>query len=130
MITLYLILWFVFIGLESYRNYYLIEVKKSRPIYIQSFIGRCMAAILHGVLFDPQVMADYAPVFFFQLTSFWILFDLSLNYFRKKPLLYMGEKSGWIDRAFIWLNSDAWLFFCKVLSLVVCVFSIIVICTR
>lgn len=130
MITLYLLLWLIFIGVDVYRNYYLIEVKKTRPIYIQSFILRWMVAILHGILFDPRNVADCIPVFIFQVTSFWLLFDLILNYLRKKPMLYMGDQSGWIDRTFTWINSDAFLFFCKVLALVLCVFSVIVIYTR
>ena len=130
MITLHLILWLVFIAAETYRNYYLIEVKKTRPMYLQSFVLRGMAAILHGILFNPHNMADYFPVFIFQVSSFWLLFDLSLNYLRGKPMLYMGEQSGWIDRAFTWIGSDGFLFFCKLLTLVVSVFSAIVVINK
>lgn len=127
MTILYLFIWLAFIGAEVYRNFYLIEKRKTKPIYLQSFIFRGMAAIAHGILFNPENMADYLPIFIFQITSFWLLFDLMLNYLRRKPALYMGEQSGWIDRAFTWINSDGFTFFCKLLAFLVCVFSVIVI---
>lgn len=130
MIALYLLLWLVFIAAEVYRNYRIIEINHSRPSYLKSFVVRGMAAIMHGVLFNPVNMHDYWPVLIYQVTSFWVLFDLSLNWLRQKPMLYMGKQSGLIDKAFNWIGSDGFLFFCKVLAVVVCVFSIIVIYTR
>lgn len=130
MITLYLLLWLVFIAAEVYRNYRIIEINKGKPSYLHSFVVRGMAAIIHGVLFDPHNMAEYLPVFIYQVTSFWILFDLILNWMREKPMLYLGKESGWIDRGFDWVGSEGFLFFCKVLALVACGFSIAVIYTR
>ena len=110
--TICLLVWIVAILAEAYRNYYIIEIKKSRPNYLQSFVMRGMAAILHGVLFDPQNMGDYWPVLLFQVTSFWLLFDLSLNFLRHKPVLYIGKSSGWIDRFFTWIGSENVYFYC------------------
>lgn len=128
--TIYLLIWIVAILSETYRNYYIIEIKKSRPNYLQSFVLRGMAAILHGILFNPHNMGDYLPVLIFQVTSFWLLFEVSLNYLRHKPLLYYGETSGWIDRAFTWMGSLNFHFYCKVLAALVCLFSIIIIYKR
>jgi len=130
MITLKIILWFVFIVAEAYRNYRIIEVNKSRPDYLHSFVVRGMAAIGHGVLFDPHNMADYLPVFILQVSSFWVLFDFALNYMRKKPLLYIGAKSGWIDRFFTWVGSEYILGVVKLLTLVVCILSAVVLYFR
>jgi hypothetical protein len=92
-----MILWIIFIAIEVARNYYLIEVKKSRPIYIQSFLIRGIAAILHGVYFDVQSMTEYVPIFIFQILSFWWLFDISLNLVRGLSIIYKGDNSGWLD---------------------------------
>lgn len=127
MTALYLIIWFGFIAGEAYRNYYIIEKSKSRPNYLQSFVLRGMAAILQGVLFNPQNMADYLPVFIFQVSSFWLLFDVLLNYMRQKPFLYVGKDSGYIDKFFVWVNSDAFLLTCKVLAFMVMVLAVFVV---
>lgn len=90
-------IWIIFIGLEIARNYWLIEKKKTRPIYLQSFVIRGMAAIFHGIIVGVATWQDYLPVFIFQITSFWLLFDIGLNLARKKPLIYKGETSGYLD---------------------------------
>lgn len=96
MIAFKLSLWLIFIAVEAHRNYYLIEIKKERPIYSQSFIIRGLAGLIYGILFfNPQSMLEYLPVFLYQLSSFYLLFDLTLNILRSKPLLYVGEHSGW-----------------------------------
>lgn len=130
MIALYLLLWLVFIAAEVYRNYRIIEINKGKPSYLHSFVVRGMAAVVHGVLFDPHNIYDYLPIFIFQVTSFWVLFDLILNYMRGKPMLYIGKQSGWIDRGFAWIGSDGFLFICKCLTLVACFISIFVIYLR
>ena len=130
MTTLYLLIWIGFIGLEAYRNYFIIEIKQTRPNYLQSFVIRAMAAILHGILFNPHNMGDYWPVLLYQGISFWILFELLLNYIRQKPLLYYGENSGWLDRGFTWIGSRNFHFYCKVIAGLICLFSIIVIYSR
>ena len=130
MITILLIIWLLFIVAEAYRNYRIIEIGNSRPDYLQSFVLRGMAAIGHGVLFDPANMGEYLPVFIFQVSSFWVLFPVVLNYMRQKPLLYYNTTSGWIARVFAWIGSDGFYFFCKILSLVVSVFAAIVLYTR
>ena len=92
-----MILWIIFIALEILRNYYLIEVKKSRPIYIQSFIIRGLASIFHGVYLDVQNMREFTPILAFQVITFWWLFDIGLNLLRRKIWNYRGQNSGWLD---------------------------------
>lgn len=97
-----MIVWFIFITLEAYRNWHVIEVQKSRPDYLQSFVIRGMAAVLHGIFMGVTEPSNWYPVLIFQVTSFWILFDPLLNIMRNKPLLYLGDpkkgSSGWLDR--------------------------------
>ena len=97
-----MIYWLIFIALEIARHYRIIEVKKERPSYISSFFFRAFFAIVCLALtydtFDPFVnFFEFTPYMIFQLTSFWILFDLGLNLVRRKPILYNGENSGWLD---------------------------------
>lgn len=91
-----LLVWVVFIGVEVYRNWYIIEKKKQRPDYVWSFIFRGFFAILHGIWIDVQDLPDWCPVLTYQVTSFWLLFDVSLNRARRKQWFYTGENSGWI----------------------------------
>lgn len=104
-----MIYWFIFIALEIVRNYYMIVVKDKKPVYFQSFILRGWAHISIIVfVYDVTVPSewlpiykifesDYWPILLFHVTSFWILFDLTLNILRKKPWNYRGKTSGWLD---------------------------------
>lgn len=103
--------WLIFIAAEIYRNWYIIEKKKSTPNYLQSFIIRAMAAIIHGAYLDMvyNVFGDVsgygywdlikllAPVFIFQASLFYTLFDPILNKLRDKPFTHLG-KGNWLDR--------------------------------
>lgn len=92
-----MIIWLIYISLEVLAHYYLIEVKKSRPDYLRFNILRGMASIFHGAYMDVSSWAEYGELLLFQVTSFWILFDVALNLARGKHFLYWGKKSGWID---------------------------------
>lgn len=125
--TFYFILWFLIIELEVWRNYYIIEVKKQAPSYLLSFILRSMAAIVYGILFNPQNFNDYSPILIFQVTSFWIVFDLSLNILRDKEIFYTGHESGWLDK----LGKIPLLYlFLKLSAFALMIFSIITIYKR
>lgn len=127
MVTLKLFVWFVVIGVEIYRNYYMIERSKERPNYTLSFILRGMAAIFHGILFSPSNWVEYFPVFIFQVTSFWILFDLGLNILRNEAIFYTGRDSGLLDKVGKFPLTYLLL---KVAAFTLLVLSIIVIYTR
>jgi hypothetical protein len=75
----------------------MIEKKKTKPIYIQSFLIRGIAALLHGILMGVENIDEWTPLLFFQLASFWVIFDLSLNLLRKKSVFHVGE-SNLIDK--------------------------------
>lgn len=116
--------WIAFIIGHAFFDFYKIK-GNDKPIYLQSFIIRGIAAILHALLFDPQNTIDWLPVLLFQVTSFWIIFPLLLNGLRRKPALYVGAQSGWIDGYF--LNHPVNQVIAKVAALIVLVLSTIVI---
>lgn len=127
MITLKLLLWLIPIGLNIYA-----DKDGRKPDYLMMFILRGLAAIIHAVSFDPRVGQDYFIIFIFQITSYWILFDLGLNIVRGREILYYDRKerdSGWIERFFDSMGPVFYLV-AKVLALIACVLAIIAIYYR
>lgn len=126
-ITVYLLIWLLPIGVNVW-----VDRDGRKPNYLQVFILRGIAAILHGIYFNPHNMVEYFPVFVFQVTSFWLLFEGALNVIRKKPLLYYDHEegdSGWIDRFFKWTGPKFHMV-AKMFTLLLCILSIIVIYNR
>jgi hypothetical protein len=131
MINLLLLLpWFIPIWLNAY-----LDRNGAKRDYRIVFIFRGAAAIFHGVLMQvsPSYSCDfywpeYFPILCFQVTSYWIFFELILNAYRNNPALYFDQKekdSGWVDRFFAW--KPTLHLFVKVLAFIVMVLSIIVI---
>lgn len=126
--------WFIPIFVNAWM-----DRKGAKRDYKIVFIFRGGAAILHGILMqvspsysDDFYWPEYLPIFIFQVTSFWIFFELLLNWFRDNPAFYYDQKemdSGWVDRFFKWTGST-WHLVAKVLCFVVMVLSIIVIYYR
>ncbi len=139
MITFILFLWMIPIAANVYA-----DRNGRKPNYLQMFVIRGMAAICHAVLLDVAVgyfpenlwaysaldmLGMWAPVLLFQMTSFWLVFELALNIVRGREWLYFDRKehdSGWVDKFFDALGNGAHLA-AKIAALVVCVLSIIVI---
>ena len=72
-----------------------------KPIYWQWAIIRAGGAILHGIFADViqkkwsmNAMDDYLPLFIFQVTSHYLIFDYTLNKLRKLAWDYRGKSSG------------------------------------
>lgn len=122
-----LLLWLIPIGLNVYA-----DKDGRKPNYLMMFVLRGMAAILHGVLFNPQNMGDYWPVLLFQVTSFWLIFEIALNIVRGREVFYYDTKekdSGWLDRLFAWAG-PFWHFFAKLVTFALLIWSIILIYKR
>lgn len=116
--------WIAFIVGHAFFDFYRIK-KDDKPIYLQSFIIRGMVAIAHALLFNPQNVVDWLPVLIFQLTSFWLFFPLLLNGLRRKPALYVGSQSGWMDYYFLNHPINQWI--AKAAALTLMILSTIVI---
>ncbi len=124
MITLYLLIWFLVPEANAY-----IDRKGRKPIYIQTFIFRGIAAFFHWCIFirTPDQWPLLVWLIVFQLTAFWIWFEIRLNLYRGKPILYYDtteNDSGWIDRFFAKLGLK-WHLAAKVTALVTMIISIV-----
>jgi hypothetical protein len=143
MITLVLFLWVVIISVFVYR-----DRNGRKPDYGLEYFFRSCAALAHMIILD--LLCNYfpdggwewgdswmmiklaIPVILFQMTSFWILFELSLNIYLGRELLYFDRKeldSGWIDKLFDRLGNVAHLL-AKILVLIICILSIITLYNR
>lgn len=140
-ITIGLLLWMfpVFFNIYKDRNGH-------KPNYLKVNTLRAMAAVIHGLLFAPRNWYEFVneyhwslgvAVFLFQVTSYWLVFEVGLNIVRKriqqlgfwKGILYYDQQegdSGLIDRFFKWTGATYYAL-AKVLALIVCVLSIIAI---
>lgn len=101
-IALKLLIWLVAIAANVYM-----DRKGRKPNYLQMFIIRGIAAFLHWCMFvsDPSQVPLLINLIIFQVTSFYIFFELGLNIVRGRPWLhydYVEGDSGWIDR--FWKN--------------------------
>jgi hypothetical protein len=94
-----LLLWLVPIAGNVY-----VDSSGRKPNYIAAFCVRGFLAICHGYLFSFNHIREYTPLFLFQVTSFWLLFEWWSNIVQKKPHpLYYDHReldSGWIDKFF------------------------------
>jgi len=137
MITFILLLWLIPIAVNVY-----LDRNGRKPDYLQMFVIRGMVAIVHGVILDItcnifpdhlwtysawQLFLIWLPLLLFQVTSYWILFELALNIVRGRELFYYDRKerdSGWIDKLFDTLGNGAHLA-AKLMALLICILSII-----
>jgi hypothetical protein len=139
MLTFILLLWLLVPAVNIY-----IDRNGKKPHYLFVFGVRGFVALGHAILLDlvcnyfpDQVQWDWSeswtmlrmwlPILLFQVTSFWILFELGLNIVRGRELLYFDRyerDSGWIDKLFDKLGTGAHLA-AKILALFVMVRSIV-----
>jgi hypothetical protein len=92
---------FCLIPAEIYRNYYIIEVLKKRPVYALSVLYRIIAMVLLNLLMVRGISIELTCL---MVASFAVFFDPILNKVRKKksPLLYLNRTTGgWHDDLFV-----------------------------
>jgi hypothetical protein len=126
-ITGLLLLWLIPIGINIW-----VDRNGDKPNYLMVFVLRAIASIVHMVFFDVRNGLDIIPLFIFQITSFWILFEIGLNLVRDRPFLYFDRTendSGWIDEIFDFLGTTAHAV-AKAAALTACVLAIIAIYER
>ena len=124
MILLFHILIFSFILLSAYLDYVTIVVDKitidSRGhrhrlifrIFIATFISGCF---INQHQPDWSTLYELAIYVFYVSSWFWLVFDISLNFARKLPILYVG-KNGFLDVLF--RNEEGLYLLIKLLSLI------------
>lgn len=125
-----MIYWIGFIGLEIFRNYYLIVKKHERPNYAGSFMFRAFFGLVGIAIMYPEFdpLGDYRtlygalPALIFEVTSFYLLFDPILNWSRKLPWDYQGKNSGWIDKL-----GKKWYYVFKIACLIWLILTVIIL---
>jgi hypothetical protein len=120
--------WLLYIALCVGYNYWLIEIEKKHPNYLGANIWRCFWGVVFLIGMNPDFdPANYLlyqllkvfPTAVYEAASFYLLFDPSLNIARRKPALYRGAHSGWLDS----LPVDIY-YVLKIVSLIGLVWSI------
>lgn len=118
-----LLLWLLIPITNAIADWYIIERLKKPIDHLIEFIFRGMVAILYGALvFDAQVGHHGAMVIVYEVTSFYLIFELLLNLLRWKPADYIGKSS----RLDIFLSKNRslyWIF--KIFSMAGAIFSAI-----
>lgn len=118
-----------------------------KPNYVIYFLVRGGAAILHGALMlivledrytdygdlsGWQLLALWTPYLGYQVTTFWIQYEMVRNHWSNEALLYYDHQekdSGIIDRFFAWAGPEMHAVF-KLLALVLAVLCVILIYGR
>lgn len=117
----YFLIWIFYIILDAIINAYIIEELNTSPNHLVFFIIRGIAAILWGGLIN-IVPTNFLDWLFFTGGSFWLLFDIVLNFLRHKSIFYIGE-TAMIDKLG---NKITWLYWTgKLIVLVLVIISII-----
>lgn len=95
-----LLLWFVLVVVEVFRNYYIIEVRKHNPNHTTMFRLRVMVGIVFWivspVIFKMRFDQWWTLPIVLPITFFFV-FDTGLNISRGLPYFYLGDNSK-IDR--------------------------------
>jgi hypothetical protein len=124
MTTILLLLWLVPIAINIYA-----DRDGRKPNYLQMFVIRAMASLIHMFFFiySPQQGNLVFWLLVFQITSWWLIFELVLNLIRGRAVFYFDRTendSGWIDRFFA-KKHVLWHFGAKLLCFAVMVYAII-----
>lgn len=121
---LFLLLWFIVPEINA-------RLDKNGPKrnYLQVNTIRGIVAFFHWCLFvsEPDQYMTLIWLIVFQLTSFWLYFEIRLNLLRDNPILYydtVERDSGIIDRFFA---DQAWYWhpIAKLAALVMMIYAII-----
>lgn len=124
--TLIILSWITVIEGKAVLNWHRIE-QENKPIkHGLELVIVAIVALVHQALSGVNKIEEWELagwILLFQVSSFALLFDLSLNLMRGKEPLYYGKTSV-IDRLFHKLGNGAYLMY-KVFALVIMVTSII-----
>lgn len=102
MITIVNILLLLY-SFEILRNYHIIEVNMSRPVYWKSTVLRLFVGFTVWVsapfIWRDMTYWQWWGMIPMMLTSFWWIFDYGLNFVRRiRPFYYLNPKGSFLDR--------------------------------
>lgn len=89
-----LLVWLLFVVVITGMFYAIIEVYNRTPFYHAWFIVMSMAAILNGIMFNPQNFYEWWPVLVFQISSYWVILNPLLNILREMNFWYILADAG------------------------------------
>jgi hypothetical protein len=102
-------LWLLYIASCLLYSLNKIEIRKKRPDYTVAIIWRVFFGIVICIVVNPFLdpgnpftLLPAWPFAAWQISSFYLLFDPSLNLLRGKPLFYRGKDSGTLDSLPLW----------------------------
>lgn len=105
-------------------NYQIIEKDKRIPLHgLHFWIAVLWALALSAVIYKEQGVMICVNVLYLGLMQ-WIIFPLELNYFRHKPLLYLGTDSK-LDRIEAKFKNPGGTLMLKIVLLVMCLFFLL-----
>lgn len=87
-----------------------------------SIIIRLTVAALVVYLFDPSTVYEFITLVIFQGTSFWVVYDLSLNIATHREFFYTDTDTGILDRLG---NKPLLYLLLKLAALALCVYETI-----
>ena len=87
-----LIFWLLIPLTNAFADAWIIERLKMPIDHLVEFLVRGMFAIVYGaIVFDAQAGTHGAMVILYEVTSFYVVFELALNMLRGKPWNYLGN---------------------------------------
>jgi hypothetical protein len=113
-------IWAIYIFLDALINWWWIEHKRQVPNYIVLTITRGWFLIIVGILYDINEF-NIGWWMLFCTTSFWVMFDPTLNIMRNLNVFYIGTNSK-IDS--IGLRYPVLYWIAKVIALILVVISV------
>jgi hypothetical protein len=88
------LLWVLYIPIDALVNWWLITIKNVRPDHVLFVIGRGIFASAIGSACFLTGFIQWFHWAVFTISSFWVLFDILLNKFRRLDWDYIGVKDG------------------------------------
>lgn len=104
MITIKLLFWIAIIAAFVVIDTYQIR-KGNRPFYLLENILKGVAFICYGsLIWHTQYEMFTVVLALWCVTTYWLLFDISMGVILHTDPFYVGRNSGWIDR-FHYINT-------------------------
>lgn len=102
--------WIEYIIIDILWNVIKIKVRKKKPNYLGAFCRRVLVGFVNMLILHPEfdpvgnpvTILYAAPFVIFEVTSFYLTFDPTLNWFLGRKWYYKGSESGYLDSLPMW----------------------------